>query len=138
MECQSKQGFFALRGCGEAAAQNCDACQRPTCSRHLSPSSGFTRCLDCAARDAEGEATNKPDAATANPDQFDATVDDRDWAYRYRGSYYSRYGGSPFYPGYPGVYYSSYDRWSFDRDRASTSGTGMVDDRDDATDWGDS
>jgi hypothetical protein len=129
-ECMSKQGFFSLRPCGEPAATDCATCSRPICSRHLSPTSGFTRCLDCTARGVEGDALKQPGT--------DPAVDDREWAYGYRRGYYSSHSYAPFNYGDDDSYYDDYDMRSFDRD-LGTSNAGITGtDADGKADWTDS
>lgn len=98
--CSIRKGFLTLRNCGNPAARNCETCNRPACSQHLSPSSGFAECLECAAgkiRDDTGDATT-PEAA-----------------YRYRRRYYDD-GYTPIYYGAAASSYDDYDVRSFDAD----------------------
>jgi len=134
--CRAKRGFFSLRDCGEMAVKDCVLCGRPVCSQHLSPQSGYTRCLDC-----EGRATEKKVLdPKAPPPPPDAPLTDRGWAYRYRDRYYSRSHYAPVYVGsYYDSYYDRYDTRSFDSGMAgsgpSSSNWG---DRDSGTGLGDS
>src|SRR6058998_2344200 len=98
--CRAKRGFFSLRDCGEMSVKQCAGCGRPMCSQHLSPQSGFTRCLDCEGRAVEKEAIAKKDSPPPSK-----PLDDPTWSYRYRDRYYSRSGYAPIYTGY---YYDSY------------------------------
>jgi len=130
MGCECKGGFFALRDCDQPVANTCATCNRGVCTRHLSPASGFTECLDCWARGHDEQAQQKPaDDGSIPPAEKsvgeDATLDE-DWAYGYRHRYY-RSGYRPIYAGaFAGAYYSSYDTRSFDDD--TTTDTGNDDD----------
>ena len=76
--CKAKNGFFSLRDCGAPANNSCVDCKRAMCSLHLSPASGFTRCLDCEARN----PTKDPQDPT-KPVVDDDAYDDPGWSYRY-------------------------------------------------------
>jgi hypothetical protein len=129
--CQARRGFFSLRDCGERAVKQCAICTRQMCSSHLSPQSGFTRCLDCEGRAVEREVLSAP------PRTDDALTDPA-WAQRYRDRYYSRARYAPVYLGtYHDPYYDRYDTRSFDSDMAS-SGPSSFTDRDSGTGLGDS
>jgi hypothetical protein len=99
--CIVRKGFLTLRDCGETAATNCATCGRPACPKHLSPSTGFTVCLECASK----KATDQP---VLEDDDYGS-----DWAYRYRRRYYSA-GYIPIYMG--SSTYDDYDVRSFDSD----------------------
>ena len=102
--CRAKRGFFSLRDCGDPTNMSCVDCKRPMCSLHMSPGSGYTRCLDCEAR--------KPVAETAVDDWSDPVT-----PYRYRRRYYRSHRYSPMYVGgYYDSYYNDYDYRTFDRD----------------------
>ena len=125
--CKAKRGFFSLRDCGEPVAKKCALCSRPMCTHHLSPASGYTRCLDCDARQAE----QKVAGGTAN-------VNDPTWPYRYRSSYWRTRGYSPIYGGYfYDPYYNDYDFRSFDSDMARR-GPSTASDSGETTGFGDS
>ena len=114
--CRAKRGFFSLRDCGEMAVKQCALCGRPVCSMHLSPQSGFSRCLDCEGRASEQQVLDKNQQAPA-----DQPLDDPAWSYRYRDRYYSRSGYTPVYAGhYYDSYYDRYDTRSFDSGMASS------------------
>ena len=141
--CKSKQGFFTLRGCGEMSVRNCDVCARPMCSRHLSASTSFTRCLDCVARGAEKTALQQPPAKPGAPLVYRPPAHPDDWAYEQRHRYYRSHHYAPFYfgDGDDGSYYDDYDLRSFDRDLGSGSSMSLTDDAGDPAgkaDWGDS
>lgn len=109
--CECKSGFFSLRDCDGAPAASCAACGRAVCTRHLSPASGFTECLDCHARAAQ-QPEGEPGATGAAPGA-DAPLDD-EWTYGARHRFYSS-GYRPVYAGsHYGTYYDSYDTRSFD------------------------
>lgn len=131
--CECKSGFFTLRDCDGAPAGACSACGRTACTRHLSPASGFTQCLDCHARASQRQGE---EAQAKAPQSFaeyqrslaqppggrpgrvagageDAALDD-EWTYGARHRFYS----SGYHPVYTGShydrYYDSYDTRSFD------------------------
>lgn len=105
--CACKRGFFALRDCKELANKDCEECRRPVCTHHLSAQSGFSVCVECAAR--QRESTDR----TQDPD-LDETYDN-DWSYSYRHDYYSHDNYHPIYWGSShDPYYDSYDMRSFD------------------------
>ena len=78
--CECKSGFFTLRDCDGAPAGSCSECGRTACTRHLSPASGFTQCLDCHARAGQ--------AAGAKPAAGEPALDD-EWTYGARHRFYS-------------------------------------------------
>lgn len=107
--CECKSGFFSLRDCDGAPAGSCSACGRTVCSRHLSPASGFSQCLDCHARSAQqpGEEQARPKGAGEGP------VLDDEWTYGARHRFYAS-GYAPLYAGsHYNRYYDSYDTRSF-------------------------
>jgi hypothetical protein len=122
--CRAKRGFFSLRDCGEMSVKQCALCGRPMCSHHLSPMSGFTRCLDCEGRSAEKDVVaqkSQPQsqAQKTPPPAPDQPLTDPSWPYRYRNRYYDR-GYAPIYTGvYYDSYYDRYDTRSFDSSMAS-------------------
>lgn len=124
--CECKSGFFSLRDCEEPPSTSCAECGRMVCARHLSPASGFTRCLDCQARAAQAEQGQAP------PPPGDPALDD-EWTYGARHRYYS----SGYHPLYTGSryhhYYDTYDTRSFDETDA-----GDVDAGDGGAGFGDS
>ena len=102
--CMARRGFLTLSDCGNTAVTACSNCGRMMCPTHLSPTSGFTMCLDCAA-------TTTP--AATNP-QGQEEYDDV-WAHRYRNNYYSSTHYTPYYMGSRhDSYYDSQDVRSFD------------------------
>ena len=147
--CRARRGFFTLRDCGERAVKQCALCARPMCSPHLSPQSGFTRCLDCEGRAVEKAVLATPGkkpampAAKGNaapPSPANAPLTDPAWPHRYRDRYYSRSGYEPFYWGATShdTYYDSYDTRSFDSDMASSGPSSRIGDYDSGTTSGDS
>jgi hypothetical protein len=101
MRCMAQRGFLTLRGCDHPGTATCSSCRRTFCNEHLSPLTGFTECLDCAARKSQNAAL---------PDDYG-----RDWLFRYRTSYYSS---------------SYYDPIMWDDDDAAGFNTAGVDDDD--------
>lgn len=99
--CIVRSGFLTLRDCGNPAATACATCGRAACPAHLSPSSGFTVCLECASQ-------TPTDKSVLESDNYDS-----DWTYRYRTHYYNR-GYTPIYLGASA--YDGYDVRSFDSD----------------------
>jgi hypothetical protein len=139
--CRARRGFFSLRDCGETALKLCALCARPMCSPHLSPRSGFTRCLDCEGRAAEKDVLATPgkkkDAASRK--SIDEPLTDPAWTHRYRDRYYSRTGYAPLYAGgYYDSYYDRYDTRSFDSSMASSGPSSTLADNDSGTGLGDS
>lgn len=123
--CECKSGFFALRDCDQPVANTCTRCSRGICSRHLSPASGFTECLDCWARGHDEDVQQQPNDDGSMPPPAKSVGEnaplDEDWAYGYRHRYY-RGGYRPLYMGTAaGVYYSTYDTRSFDDSYSSDS-----------------
>jgi hypothetical protein len=132
--CECKSGFFSLRDCDGAPAGACSECGRTVCTRHLSPASGFTQCLDCHARSAQapGEEQGRPEKVSGF-DEYQRTVAqgpgngqarpkgagedpalDDEWTYGARHRFYTS-GYSPVYTGsHRSHYYDSYDTRSFD------------------------
>ncbi len=119
--CECKSGFFSLRDCDGAPAASCSACGRAVCTRHLSPASGFTECLDCHARAAE-QPQGEPGAKGAVP-AGEPPLDD-EWTYGARHRFYSS-GYHPLYTGsHYNRYYDSYDTRSFDETDTGGSDAG--------------
>jgi hypothetical protein len=123
--CECKSGFFSLRDCDGVVASHCNTCQRGVCSRHISPASGFTQCLDCWARGAQEKDQSQQPVSDSDtgalapmnrpPDAVgdDVSVTD-EWTYGYRHRFYSS-GYSPIYAGtHYSTYYDTYDTRSFD------------------------
>jgi len=139
--CRARRGFFSLRDCGEMAVRQCILCGRPMCSPHLSPQSGFTRCLDCEGRAVEKDVLATPGYRKdpAPPPPADQPLTDPVWPHRYRERYYSRTGYAPFYAGsYHDSYYDRYDTRSFDSSMASSGPSSRMADDDAGTGTGDS
>jgi hypothetical protein len=72
-ECAAQRGFLMFRNCGNPATSECSTCGRPMCAEHLAASTGFSSCLDCAAR-RPGDAWN--------------ATEGREWAYGFRNNFY--------------------------------------------------
>ena len=134
--CRARRGFFSLRDCGDPAVKQCALCARPMCSPHLSPQSGFTRCLDCEGRAVEKDVLATPETKkdAAPPRSVSDPLTDPAWTNRYRDRYYSRTGYAPFYAGgYNDSYYDRYDTRSFDSDMASSGPSSRLSDYDSGT-----
>ncbi len=131
MGCECKSGFFSLHDCDQPVANSCGSCGRGVCSRHLSPASGFTQCLDCWAQ-GKGQESQPAQADDGSVAPVEKTVDekaspDADWAFGYRNRFY-RSGYAPIYIGaHSSRYYDTYDTRSFDDDYDGDTG---VDDSD--------
>lgn len=151
--CECKSGFFSLRDCDGAPAGSCSECGRTVCSRHLSPASAFSRCLDCHARavqqpgeeqgrrekmsefdEYERSLAKKPGGGQARPKGAgeDPAFDD-EWTYGARHRFYAS-GYAPLYAGsHYSRYYDSYDTRSFDETE-----TGETETEEPAAGFGDS
>jgi len=105
--CQCKSGFFTLRDCDEPPVKSCAACGRMICTRHTSPASGFTQCLDCWAKEGAKEEED-PDRMTAKDEE--SALDD-EWTYGTRSAFYAG-GYRPLYAGHDT--FDDYDARSFD------------------------
>lgn len=141
--CECKSGFFSLRDCDGAPAGSCSACGRTVCSRHLSPASGFSQCLDCHARSSQQpvEEKGRPEKVSEF-DEYERslaqkTADgqarpkgagelpalDDEWTYGARHRFYAS-GYAPIYAGsHYNRYYDSYDTRSFDETEAGETET---------------
>jgi len=97
--CSARRGFLSISNCDAPGARNCAACGRMMCPDHLSPASGFQKCLECANGKQREPLPDKP------------KVNDADESYRYRDSYYSDRDYDPL----PYAFLAS-DRRGFDRD----------------------
>lgn len=86
MICAAAKGFLTQADCGAPAATACSNCGRTMCTMHLSPTSGFSMCYDCAA-------TQQPQKQEG--EQQDVEYDDT-WAHGYRASYYTSTGYRPY------------------------------------------
>ncbi len=79
------------------------------CTRHTSPASGFSQCLDCWAKEAQsGKTDDDPDRLTARDQDDDL---DDEWTYGTRHSFYAA-GYRPLYGGHDT--FDDYDVRSFD------------------------
>lgn len=109
--CQCKSGFFTLRDCEDPPIKSCDGCGRMMCTRHTSPASGFTKCLDCWARgdeEKDEEGDEHDDELTA--EDSEVALDD-EWTYGTRSAFYAS-GYRPIYSG--DDQFDDYDARSFD------------------------
>ena len=98
MICQATRGFLTMSPCDTPAATACSNCGRTMCAAHLSPTSGFSTCYDCAATQGQQQEEH--------PGEYDDT-----WAHGYRSSYYASSGYRP------GSSYDRQDAASFDERR---------------------
>ena len=136
--CRAKRGFFSLRDCGEMSVKQCALCGRQMCSQHLSPMSGFSRCLDCEGRAAEKGVVARKSQKNAPQPPPEQPLDDPTWSHRYRDRYYRTGAYAPIYLGtHHDSYYDSYDTRSFDSDMASR-GPSTAPERESGTGFGDS
>lgn len=94
--CMARRGFLTLSSCENPASTLCTSCGRMMCTEHLSPTSGFTQCLECA------------NSSAAYDDK--ATDYDNDWSYRYHHSYYGSSGYRPISDDYDGDDVRAFDR----------------------------
>lgn len=108
MICTSRKGFLTLRDCGTPSTSMCAQCGSPTCVQHLSPASGFTKCLTCAAMGTEEKPEEEGDEINED------TEFDSDWSTSYRNDYYRDTSYSPSYHGHSRTHYDSTDTASFD------------------------
>ena len=102
--CEARKGFLTLSACSNPASSSCADCGRGMCTTHLAPQTGFSKCLDCAAKD---------------PQVQEGEYDDV-WSHRYRNDYYRTTGFVPLAGGayLASTYYDSHDASSFsERDR---------------------
>jgi hypothetical protein len=146
--CACKRGFFTLRDCGKPATTSCQLCSRRVCDEHLAPRVDTRVCVECAAKQEEGQApqaaaqagaqgTAAQQAAASQRQAQSAlgqpAVDDedailaRDYPYRYRRRYYSTW---DYYPWWWGTYDPYYNDWGyryFDDDDGDDDGGGFGD-----------
>jgi len=104
-ECAAQRGFLMFRNCGNAANTECSNCGRPMCSEHLAASTGFTKCLDCTARE---------------PDSKWSAGNDREYAYGFRHAFYTAAAFAPIglmAAAAADPFYDDYDVRSFDSRR---------------------
>src|SRR5688500_2504831 len=97
MNCAAAKGFLTLGSCDNPAARECSQCSRPTCTAHLSPTSGFSVCYDCAA-------TQPQEKKEGEEEMYDET-----WAHGYRSSYYGANGSAGARAGYDSSDTSSFN-----------------------------
>jgi hypothetical protein len=124
--CACKRGFFTLRDCGNPATTSCQLCTRRVCDEHLAPRVDTRVCVECAAKQEEGQQPGtaqqaqqlgREAAVTGRPavEDEDAILS-RDYPYRYRRSYYSNWGYYPWWWGTYDPYYNDYGYRYFDDD----------------------
>ena len=116
------------------------------CDEHLAPRVGTRVCVECAAKQDEGQdpaAAAQPQqpgaagtaasqqqarAAMGQPDVEDEdAILARDYPYRYRRRYYSDWGYYPWWWGTYDPYYNDYGYRYFDDDRDDDDGGGFGD-----------
>ena len=142
--CACKRGFFTLRDCGNPATTSCQLCTRRVCDQHLAPRVDTRVCVECSAKQEEGQtpaahpgqqaAAGAAGAAAAQqqapaqqqaaaraalgqPDVEDEdAVLSREYPYRYRRRYYSDWGYYPWWWGTYDPYYNDYGYRYFDDD----------------------
>jgi hypothetical protein len=133
--CACKRGFFTLRDCGNPATTSCELCTRRVCDEHLAPRVGARVCVECAAKQDEGQDPTQAAAAQGQQPRQQArgavgqpAVDDedeilaRDYPYRYRRRYYSDWGYYPWWWGTYDPYYDDYGYRYFDDDTDDDGG----------------
>ena len=123
--CMARRGFLTLSDCENMATTACSNCGRMMCPVHLSPTSGFSMCLDCAAT-TQNQQTQEGETGEQDYNE--------EWATGYRNDYYSSSRYAPVYTGsHSDSYYDSQDVRSFD-----TEEQGVVDDEEDRGGFGES
>ena len=150
--CACKRGFFTLRDCGNQATTSCDLCTRRICDEHLAPRVGARVCVECAAKQEEGQDPTAAAAQAAGipggqpaqpvqpgqpppgqarpaigPPQFDDEDEMREYPYRYRRRYYSDWGYYPWWWGTSDPYYNDYGYRYYDDDNDDDDGGGFGD-----------
>jgi hypothetical protein len=145
--CACKRGFFTLRDCGNPATTSCEVCTRRVCDEHLAPRVGARVCVECAAKQDEGQdpaaaqqqagaagaagaaaSQQQARAALGQPDVEDEdAILARDYPYRYRRRYYSDWGYYPWWWGTYDPYYNDYGYRYFDDDDRDDDGGGFGD-----------
>ena len=131
--CSCKRGFFTLRDCGNPATTSCELCTRRMCDEHMAARIGARVCVECAAKQEEGQdpaATAQAAGIGGQPVQpvspgqpqpgvqpgFDDEAEMREYPYRYRRQYYSGFGYYPWWWGTSDPYYNDYGYRYFDDD----------------------
>lgn len=127
--CMARRGFLTLSDCENPATTACSNCGRMMCPVHLSPTSGFSMCLDCAATVRTGEEGKEGKEGETGEQEYN-----EEWAAGYRNDYYSSTRYAPVYTGsHHDTYYDGQDVRSFDSEEQ-----GIVDDDEDRGGFGDS
>jgi hypothetical protein len=128
--CACKRGFFTLRDCGNPASTSCELCTRRFCDEHMAPRVGARVCVECAAKQDEGEQPQPAAAAGQTPAQQQAQAQaavgqpavgeedmlDREYPYRYRRRYYDSWGYYPWWWASYDPYYNDWGYRAFDDD----------------------
>ncbi|HLM49847.1 MAG TPA: hypothetical protein VK279_04805 [Solirubrobacteraceae bacterium] len=123
--CACKRGFFTLRDCGNAATTSCEMCSRRVCSEHLAPRVQARVCVECAARQEEGELP-KGSPVVPPTKRSAAELEDATVPHRARRRYYDDWSYSPWWWASSDAYYASsgYHTRSFDDDDDDDGGFG--------------
>lgn len=142
--CACKRGFFTLRDCGNEATNTCSLCSRRVCDEHLAPRVDAKVCVECAAKQEEGQdpsqqsAGGQPDAAGAlgaagavpQRPGFGPPLEHLNptsTAVFWRARYYRRRDYEPMWWGTYDPYWNDYGyRW-YDDDRDDDDGGGFGD-----------
>lgn len=66
-QCACKRGFFTLRDCGNAATSTCSICSRRVCDEHLAPRVDTKVCVECAAKQEEGQDPSQQPGVPGQP-----------------------------------------------------------------------
>jgi hypothetical protein len=133
--CACKRGFFTLRDCGNEARNTCSLCSRRVCDEHLAPRVDAKVCVECAAKQEEGQApgqqppAGQPQAGGQQPgfgpplQRMTPTGTAAFW----RTRYYRRRDYEPMWWGTYDPFWNDYGyRW-YDDDRDDDDGGGFGD-----------
>ncbi len=132
--CACKRGFFTLRDCGNEATHTCSLCSRRVCDEHLAPRVDTTVCVECAAKQEEGQDPRQavPGApqAPAQPPGMGPPLQrltPTGTAAFWRARYYRRRNYEPMWWGTYDPFWDDYGyRW-YDDDRDDDDGGGFGD-----------
>jgi hypothetical protein len=138
--CACKRGFFTLRDCDSDATTSCSLCTRRVCDEHLAPRVDTKVCVECAAKQEEGQVPGaqvpgpqvpgaqvpgaQPQGLGAPLEQLDPTNS----AVRWRTRYYRDRSYMPMYWATYDPYWNDYGyRWYGDDDDDDDDGGGFGD-----------